>query len=388
MRFTFIGAGGSGGGGGIQKVADAAGLAALTPSAGDFAIQLDTNTLYYYNGSAWVIYLDDSSYAALVAVITDLAAHIADTTDAHAASAITFTPASGITAITVQTAIVEALTDSIAYTDLHINDTSAAHAASSISYTAGGTVAATDVQAAIAEVASEANTRLLALEATTHVAVTLAAFGSTPNANGLTLTTQALNMQPADDTNPGGLSIVAQAIGGEKRFAAGVKVGSNTALSTSTIFQIISTTLGSIPMPVMTNTQRNAIGTPATGLMVFNSTNGGPEFYDGTQWQPMDGRAIVAAAQTPADAATLTPLGYRNQILPISGSGGAVTLANVAGTNAKDGDVMTLIGTSDTNTVTVVSATNIALNGSATLGLDSTLSLKYYSSKWRETGRS
>lgn len=384
MRFTFIGAGGSGGGGGIQKVADAAGLAALTPSAGDFAIQLDTNTLYYYNGSGWAIYLDDSSYAALVAVIADLAAHIADTTDAHAASAITFTPASGIAAVTVQAAIVEALTDSIAYTDLHINDTTAAHAASAIAVTPGGNLSADDVQEALVEHQGDIDT----LTAASHAILTLAAFGSTPNANGLTLTGQALNMQPASDTQPGGLSTAAQAIGGEKRFAAGVKVGSNTALSTSTIFQIISTTLGSIPMPVMTTAQRVAIATPATGLMVYDSDLAGPMSYDGTQWQPMDGRAVVAAAQTPADAATLTPLGYRNQILPISGSGGAVTLANVAGTNAKDGDVMTLIGTSDTNTVTVVSATNIALNGSATLGLDSTLSLKYYSSKWRETGRS
>lgn len=36
--------------------------------------------------------------------------------------------------------------------------------------------------------------------------ITVAAFGSTPNAIGLTLTAQALNLQPADATHPGGLS--------------------------------------------------------------------------------------------------------------------------------------------------------------------------------------
>lgn len=36
--------------------------------------------------------------------------------------------------------------------------------------------------------------------------VTLAAFGSTPNANGLSLSAQALNLQPADATHSGGLS--------------------------------------------------------------------------------------------------------------------------------------------------------------------------------------
>ena len=40
--------------------------------------------------------------------------------------------------------------------DAHVADTTAAHAAAAISFTPGGTVAATDVQAAIAEVASEA----------------------------------------------------------------------------------------------------------------------------------------------------------------------------------------------------------------------------------------
>lgn len=384
MGISFFGGGGGGSGAGIQKVADAAALALLTPSEGDFAIQLDTDTLYYYNGAAWVIYLDDSSYAALVAVVAGLAAHLADTTDAHAASAITFTPASGITATEVQSAIVEALTDSIAYTDLHINDTSAAHAASAIAVTPAGNLAASTAAAAFTELQGDIDT----LTAASHAAVTLAAFGSTPNANGLTLTTQALNMQPADETNPGGVSTAAQVFGGEKRLPGGINVGSNAALNASSTMSVISTTKGSIPMPVMTTAQRVAIATPATGLMVYDSDLAGPMSYDGTQWQSMDGRAVVAAAQTPADAATLTPLGYRNQILPISGSGGAVTLANVAGTNAKDGDVMTLIGTSDTNTVTVVSATNVALNGSATLGLDSTLSLKYYSSKWRETGRS
>lgn len=37
--------------------------------------------------------------------------------------------------------------------------------------------------------------------------VTIAAFGSTPNANGLSLSSQVLNMQPADATHPGGISV-------------------------------------------------------------------------------------------------------------------------------------------------------------------------------------
>lgn len=385
MGVAFFGGGGSGGGGGITKVADAAARGLLTPTEGDFVVQLDTDTLYYYNGSAWEIYLDDSSYDNLLTVITGLSDHLADPTAAHAASAIAFTPASGIAATDVQTAIVEALTDSITYTDLHVNDATAAHAASAIAVTPGGNLAAVEVQAALVEHQGDIDT----LSAVSHVAVTLTAFGSTPNANGLTLTTQALNMEPANETNPGGVSTAAQIFGGEKRFPAGVNVGSNAALPASAILQVISTAQGSIPLPVMTTAQRVAIGTPAAGLMVYDTDFDGPMFYDGALWQPMDGRAIVAAAQTPANAATLTPLGYRNQILPVSGNAGAaVDLADLGVANAKDGDVLSIIGTSNTATVTLVSATNTALNGSRTLALDDMITLKFYSSKWREMDRS
>lgn len=48
--------------------------------------------------------------------------------------------------------------------------------------------------------------------------VTLAAFGSTPNANAASITGQVLNLQPADATNPGGVSITTQSFTGAKTF--------------------------------------------------------------------------------------------------------------------------------------------------------------------------
>jgi hypothetical protein len=44
-----------------------------------------------------------------------------------------------------------------------------------------------------------------------------------------------------------------------------------------------STTRGFLP-PRMTTTQKNAIATPATGLMVYDTTLTRPCFYDGTTW--------------------------------------------------------------------------------------------------------
>ncbi len=90
-----------------------------------------------------------------------LAAHLVDATDAHAASAITNTPAGTIAATTVQAAINELDGDITA----HLADTVDAHDASAISFVPVGTIAATDAQTAIAEVATDAASALA-----THVA--------------------------------------------------------------------------------------------------------------------------------------------------------------------------------------------------------------------------
>jgi hypothetical protein len=89
-----------------------------------------------------------------VATDTELAAHIADTTDAHDASAISNVAAGGIAATDVQSALNELDTDKASTTQLtaHIDDTSAAHAASAISASSTTLVGtATDVQGVLEE---------------------------------------------------------------------------------------------------------------------------------------------------------------------------------------------------------------------------------------------
>jgi len=49
--------------------------------------------------------------------------------------------------------------------------------------------------------------------------LSLGAFGSTPNADGLSLASNVLNMQPADGTHPGGVSTTTQTLAGAKTFA-------------------------------------------------------------------------------------------------------------------------------------------------------------------------
>ncbi len=86
--------------------------------------------------------------------------HLVATAAAHAATAISNTPAGNIAATTVQAAINELDSEKAAAAEpiaaAHIVDTSAAHDASAIGFTPVGTIAGSDVQTAVAEVATDA----------------------------------------------------------------------------------------------------------------------------------------------------------------------------------------------------------------------------------------
>jgi hypothetical protein len=64
--------------------------------------------------------------------------------------------------------------------------------------------------------------------------------------------------------------------------SASVGVGTETPAATA-LFEISSTTQGFLP-PRMTTTQRNAITSPATGLIIYNTTTSALEMYDGAAW--------------------------------------------------------------------------------------------------------
>jgi len=63
----------------------------------------------------------------------------------------------------------------------------------------------------------------------------------------------------------------------------GVGTGSPNA---SAKLQVDSTTQGFLP-PRMTTTERDAISTPAAGLMVYNTTTNKAQCYNGTAWQDL-----------------------------------------------------------------------------------------------------
>lgn len=93
----------------------------------------------------------------------------------------------------------------------------------------------------------------------------------------------------------GGLTLGATGASAPTRFVAGgafagqVQSTGNLNWGTTvdvpvSLLQVVSTTKGTIPMPKMTNTQRDAI-TGVDGLMVYNTTNKSMDVHNGTAWQ-------------------------------------------------------------------------------------------------------
>lgn len=81
------------------------------------------------------------------------------------------------------------------------------------------------------------------------------------------------------------------ALGDSLLFDNGVAIGLGTILpNSSSVFDISSTTKGFL-LPRMTSAQRNAIGAPADGLLIYNTGTTLFNYWDGTTWQAIDSTA-------------------------------------------------------------------------------------------------
>lgn len=91
--------------------------------------------------------------------------------------------------------------------------------------------------------------------------------------------------------------------------------------------------------------------------------------------------ADVAAIDTISPTANK----YR-EMIKVQGSGGAITVSGVDDGDL-DGREISIVGKSDTNTVTVSASATILLNGAAILGNNDCLNLMWDGAAWRETSR-
>lgn len=72
-----------------------------------------------------------------------------------------------------------------------------------------------------------------------------------------------------------------------------VETGQNVGIGTDTpddsaVLDLTSTTQGFL-LPRMTTVQRDAIGTPATLLLIWNTTDEEFQFWDGNSWESLSG---------------------------------------------------------------------------------------------------
>jgi hypothetical protein len=81
--------------------------------------------------------------------------------------------------------------------------------------------------------------------------------------------------------------IAIQTVSGNNLFgttSGSTGIGATTSIAASAILQVTSTTQGFLP-PGMTTTQKNAISSPATGLMVYDTTLNKLCVYTGAAWE-------------------------------------------------------------------------------------------------------
>ena len=71
----------------------------------------------------------------------------------------------------------------------------------------------------------------------------------------------------------------------------------NATPATSSLLDLTSTT-GGVLVPRMTTTQRDAIGSPATGLLIFNTTTGAFNYFDGASWTGFGGGSVTSVGLT------------------------------------------------------------------------------------------
>jgi hypothetical protein len=81
-------------------------------------------------------------------------------------------------------------------------------------------------------------------------------------------------------------AIEGAASGQSGSFSGSVRVGSGGSNNASAILDAVSTTKGFLP-PRMTTTQKNAISSPASGLMVYDTTTNKLACYNGTTWNDL-----------------------------------------------------------------------------------------------------
>lgn len=163
----------------------------------------------------------------------------------------------------------------------------------------------------------------------------------------------------------------AQSVNGAKTFSeligTTILAGSGT-INASAVLEAASITKGFLP-PRMTEAQRDAIGSPAAGLSVYNTDTNQLNIYNGTAWGAVGGGTAVDTFT----GTTITTTNDPNQVWRYTGVS-AQSLATLTFTDLPAGGRIIFTGTSNTNTLTIPTGlTNVQMNGERVLYQYSTI---------------
>ena len=131
------------------------------------------------------------------------------------------------------------------------------------------------------------------------------------------------------------------------------------------IFQIDSTTEG-ILIPRMTTTQRNAIASPTTSLLIFNLTTNQYEYFEGTVWVGIRDKK-GSQSFTPVANGIIT-VADKTEFVFFDNTTNITTYRINLPINVNDKDIVRFFfGTNSVNTVTWVAGTGRTFNTGATV---------------------
>ena len=269
--------------------------------------------------------------------------------------------------------------------------------------------------------------------------ITLSSFGSSPNANGASLTGQALTLQPASSSQPGGVSTGVQTFSGGKSFAAYVAEQRNDVASAASITSLDSSkSFVKLTGSTATTIHGVAAGVDGQIILIYNGStaNATIKHQSGTASandRIITGDALDISVTSNTGVELIYDTNQSRWVLKSSGSGGggsggglfsitgsrgspssivAGTGVSFAGTDARNmwfiqgsgghvditanpqivaattvGQELLLIGRSDSNTVKFENTNGLSLNGACILGEDDSLTLVWDGTNWLEIGR-
>jgi len=155
--------------------------------------------------------------------------------------------------------------------------------------------------------------------------------------------------------------------GGGNIFVTGGQLQASTSTfssNPSALCQLDSTTQGFLP-PRMTTTQRNAISSPATGLVVYNTTLNETDVYNGTSWVSIGNGNFPSRVSNVALTAQPSAIATTTLFTPTTTGTYRVSVYIVDTAAGSAGTVAATIGWTDDEQAQTISTSTVPL---ATLG--------------------